>query len=24
VEFENPKALTPVCYNGCGKVWTNW
>jgi len=23
-EFENPKALIPVCYNGCDKVWTNW
>jgi len=23
-EFENPKALIPVCYNGCEKVRTNW
>jgi len=22
-EFENPKALIPVCYNGCEKAWTN-
>jgi len=23
-EFINPKALIPVCCNGCEKVWTNW
>ena len=23
-EFKNPKALIPVSYNGCEKVWTNW
>ena len=23
-EFKNPKALIPVCYNRCEKVWTNW
>jgi len=23
-KFENPKALIPICYNGCQKVWTNW
>jgi len=24
LEFENHKAMMPVCYNGCEKVWTNW
>jgi len=23
-EFENLRALIPVCYHGCEKVWTNW